>query len=778
MAVIGKIRQRTGLLFIVILGAIALFLLQDFISTFSSSGKVDERSLASVNGYPLQREDLNKQYEAVKRPNTTAMQEFNQKNRLWETMVAEMLIKEEYEKLGLSLTTEGRKSEFSDMFGKNNIGITIPEALKQQFSPQGGEFDLNQMVNRIKEIESYNLSTLNPNKPEDAQKIQIYTYWQNYKSQLLSSRLKEKYESLLVKSTYVNSKEAELMQQEGKQWAEFNYLFIPFDSYTDTIKDSDLDLETIKKQYRKEYSISEETRSVELVAFSLKPNGKDSASLKAQFEEISQVLVESSEKIEISKKIIESNKSKEAKERLKIASFEKVKYEELDQFVKSNFTDSLINPGPINKVYGPFINASQKSSKIIKIGDVVLDSVYAFDISAIMIPAVPDETVNATRQAEIDSLFKSIQEGKEFATVSEEVLKKYSDEIIDTAKITSNGDYKEGIKSASDLIFQDAKLYDTLATIETTGLLETVVKTDVAFYIVKVRQTKYVKEVNKLYEQLVLDRLFVASNSTKNVVHRKTRDFADRAQNVEGFDNAVKADSLEKKVSKFELKASTAPQLYYNGLNLADEDRRLVRSIFKLKEPGTTAVLEIGEYYVVACLKSINKAGSIPASDEDKIKEEARNVAVSNIILDRLKQVAKTDIDLGKIAVNYNEKFELANKPKKAIREHVQKQTLDKNTIGRKEEPEVIGTIFGIKKGTRSSAFVGENGVYIVELLNKGTEAIEKEEPVVAEGEEKPKDPIRVLADEKAKAKENEIKRDYIKALKETGEVEDYRFRM
>jgi peptidyl-prolyl cis-trans isomerase D len=272
--------------------------------------------------------------------------------------------------------------------------------------------------------------------------------------------------------------------------------------------------------------------------------------------------------------------------------------------------------------------------------------------------------------------------------------------------------------------------------------------------------------------------LFVASNRTKNVVHRKTRDFADRAQNVEGFDKAVKADTLEKKIAKFELKASTAPQLYYNGLNLADEDRELVKSIFKLKEPGTTAVLEIGDYYIVACLKSINKAGSIPASDEDKIKEEARKVVVSNIILDNLKKVASNEIDLSKIAEKYNEEFKLANKPKKAIREHVKKQTLDKNTIGRKEEPEVVGTVFGIAKDKRSSAFVGENGIYIIEVLNKGTEATEKEEPVVAEGEEKPKAPIRVLADQKAKAKENEIKRDYIKALKEAGEVNDYRFRM
>ncbi|HOI32139.1 MAG TPA: SurA N-terminal domain-containing protein, partial [Bacteroidales bacterium] len=110
MAVIGKIRKRSGLLVIVIGVALAAFVLGDFAA---GGGGRPEMNVGSIDGDDISIQDFNLRYDQ----NVNAQQQ-QQGNRLsqdemyrvrentWNQMVEEIILGKEYESLGLKVTSE------------------------------------------------------------------------------------------------------------------------------------------------------------------------------------------------------------------------------------------------------------------------------------------------------------------------------------------------------------------------------------------------------------------------------------------------------------------------------------------------------------------------------------------------------------------------------------------------------------------------------------------------------------------------------------------------
>ena len=114
MAAIGKIRQNSGLLLIVIGGAMVAFVLSDM---FSSGGRVQEQYVGEIAGNSIDRLEYERrvQKELESRNSvgqaTSAQMTESIRNTVWNNMVRELVMFPQMREVGVSVTPE----EFDDL---------------------------------------------------------------------------------------------------------------------------------------------------------------------------------------------------------------------------------------------------------------------------------------------------------------------------------------------------------------------------------------------------------------------------------------------------------------------------------------------------------------------------------------------------------------------------------------------------------------------------------------------------------------------------------------
>ena len=97
-----------------------------------------------------------------------------------------------------------------------------------------------------------------------------------FESNLEPSRLRLKYDNLLIKTDYVTEVEAEQLYQQENGVAEIKYLYIPYYSLSDTtVTVTDNDLQKYLSDHQKSYK-NEDTRSLIYVSFPIIPSSDDS----------------------------------------------------------------------------------------------------------------------------------------------------------------------------------------------------------------------------------------------------------------------------------------------------------------------------------------------------------------------------------------------------------------------------------------------------------------------------------------------------------------------
>ena len=150
MAVLSKIRQRTGLLIVVIGFCLLAFLVGDAFQsgTFGS----DSNDIGSVNGTDIQTQDFlqkvsmaEKQSQGIS--NTQAI------NNTWEQEVRSIILSEEFEKLGLQIGDE----QFI-----NIVKLNPNLAQNPQFLNAAGQFDENKFKESLNTFKIHYVIT-----PED-----------------------------------------------------------------------------------------------------------------------------------------------------------------------------------------------------------------------------------------------------------------------------------------------------------------------------------------------------------------------------------------------------------------------------------------------------------------------------------------------------------------------------------------------------------------------------------------------------------------------------------
>ncbi|MCE3074946.1 peptidylprolyl isomerase [Chryseobacterium gwangjuense] len=259
MAILGQIRSRPWLL----MGVIALALLA-FLVNPDSIDKVFGKNpdvLGKVNGEKITREEFNDQLFVLQQQ---AEQQGQPKNGLeeqaWQLLVQSKLIKQQFEKLGFSMTEEyfWNQLQYDQMFAQN-----------QQFFDEKGNFKTQELKKQIEDMK--NMS------PEG------YNQW-------LKTRKAIEYR-LMARQVFANvsagittgKKEAEELMKERDQLADIDFVKVDYTAYLQKTKInvSTEDLANYIKQHPVMFK-AEASRNLGVVYFPSQPSAADDAAVQKE----------------------------------------------------------------------------------------------------------------------------------------------------------------------------------------------------------------------------------------------------------------------------------------------------------------------------------------------------------------------------------------------------------------------------------------------------------------------------------------------------------------
>lgn len=275
MAVIGKIRQRSGLVIALIGISILAFILTDMLSGNNSLfGGNQETIVGKMNGEKIQYAEFDQKYKEFEQNYQTQYGGLNPdmqvliRDQVWENFFREKILVNQYNKLNISVSPEELTwYEFQApkphpmvvrFFTDPNSG----QIAQQYVNPATGQLDLGKALEYRKKMQ-----------PQEEDQ------WVQYIDQSVIDDIKNKtYFSYISKTNFVNSLEA-----KEEYFAASNNLkaeVVKLDYYTiadSTIAVTDAELEEYLQKHPEDFQL-DASRKLEYVVFDIVPTREDSLS--------------------------------------------------------------------------------------------------------------------------------------------------------------------------------------------------------------------------------------------------------------------------------------------------------------------------------------------------------------------------------------------------------------------------------------------------------------------------------------------------------------------
>ena len=252
MAVLSKIRNRSGLLIAIIAFALFAFVIGDLFQ--SGSFGQPSRYVGSVNGEDVSFEEFRLKVANVEKSGQ-GMTSVQAANQVWNQEISIALLTKEFEKLGLRV---GEKHIVEVFKADPNIGQN------PMFLNAVGKFD----ITKFKEYFKAN--------PEGIQFLK-----EREKDAELNAKY-QIYNSLVKGGLYTTNAEGKLKYEADADKVTFDFVNVPYSSIKDSdIKITDEEINAYVKTKEKRFK-SEETREIEYVLIEEKPSTTDETEVKSR----------------------------------------------------------------------------------------------------------------------------------------------------------------------------------------------------------------------------------------------------------------------------------------------------------------------------------------------------------------------------------------------------------------------------------------------------------------------------------------------------------------
>lgn len=665
MAVIGKIRQRSGLLIGVIGASILGFLIMDATQSQGSVLKGRNDSVGKINGEKISIQDFEKKYEENIKNQEMQMrgQPLNDdmrnylRNQTWDQMVSESIFGKVYDKLGINVTGE----EMNELFTGENPHPYV----KQNFTdPQTGQFNPAFIRNFLSVIDKDDEGT----EPGTRRK-----QWLAFESEVKKNQFQVKYNNLISKGLYVPTWMGEVAYKEQNRAVTFNYVSLPYNQITDDqVKVTDEDLSAYIKKHEAAFKVDEESRKIQFVAFDIAASSGDSAQIVAS-------LLEKRDEFAKGEKVADDSVY------VKLNSetpFDEVYYTR-EELVASPVVDSLFNL-PVKSLVGPYVEAG--TFKLAKISDRkgISDSIKVRQIK-ISFNDVTTQEAGVAKRMLADSIFKAIDSLKaDFGLMAMQ----YSND--DASKMAGGnvGWVKQGEreKQLNDLIFfraQKGKTYQFGSG------------QDNAIYIFQVVEDKPTKTgVLVTY----LSKEIIPSPETERSIYATASGFAADNQSKDKFLAAGKKLNM-KTVGDLKKDQFSVPGLQGSA-------RDIVKWAFKANKGDVSSIFTVGNKHVVALLEEVIPEGLPPV-------DAVREIVKAQVIKEKKGEMLSKKLADAKGA-NLQE---VAGKVGGIVMS-AQDATFANPAMGGSYEPKVVATALNLAPNKVSAPIEGNSGVYVVETVS------------------------------------------------------------
>ncbi|MEO6282093.1 MAG: SurA N-terminal domain-containing protein [Dyadobacter sp.] len=659
MALINKIREKSGIAVTVIAVSLILFMVGgDLLGPNSILGGGNNQVVGEIAGKEINIKDFQSRvdgfrqnYEAQSGRSLNDNELASLRDQAWNQFVVDIAYKKQFDGLGLTVTDQ----ELVDMVQGNHISPSILQAFSD---PTTGRFDKTAVINYLK-----NLKTL----PVEQQKS-----WENFEKSLREERTRAKYENLLKLSTYIPKAQSEKEYVAQNSKATLRYLYVPYFSVVDTtIKVTDSQLESFLSAHRKEYK-GTDTRSIEYVTFPIQPAKDDSAALYTEIKELARGLATATN----DSAFASMNSDIPLPVNRSLANMSDQLKEAVKTFV----------PGG---VYGPYREGN--TYYIYKYGGTKVDTISSAKASHILIGAEnQSDSAKAAARTKAEGILAQIRAGANFEALA----------------ATSSSDQGSAQRGGDVGYFQNngamvKPFEEAVFSATAPGLIPRLIESQFGFHIIKVTDPKS----NTLYRVAAIGKTIAPSQATRDEAYRKADEFANTVKTKEQFDEAVK-----KNKALVVANANRIPESATN-INAIQNGRDIVRWAFKddSKINSVSQVFETEEQYIVAVLVGKSDAKDVKVEDfRDELTTKVRNQIKSDQITAKLKGATG---DLESIAKKYGAG---------ALVESATDISLATGFLTSAGfDPIALGKAFGLKPGQKSGVFTGENGVFIMELINK-----------------------------------------------------------
>jgi peptidyl-prolyl cis-trans isomerase D len=558
MAVIGKIRQRSGLLLIVIGGAMVAFVLSDL---FSNQGGTQQQYVGEIDGNSIDRMvyEQRVQKELDSRNSlgqaTTAQMTQSIRNTVWNNMVREMVMFPQMEKLGLEITQE----EFDDLTMGDNI---LPEFRNDQtfINKETGQFDRE----LVKQYLTFVQST-----------PQYATYWELQRKRIISDRMYGKYHNMIKGGIIANQLEGKSEYYGANLKADMQFVMKPYTAIVDsTVTISESELKAYYNEHKKEDRYKQsETRSFDYVEYTVVPTAADT---QAIFGYLADLVEDFQSSTKDSLFVVNNSDSR---------TFMRTVHK--PGGTVSPEVDAMINAADSGQVVGPYRNGS------IVVITKVLDKVQEEQARVRHILLTTEGKDKETVKARADSLLKVVKSKKNF----EEMVTQFSD---DPGSKSTGGVYEWFNRERMVPEFTEASFNKKVG--ETT-----ICETTYGFHIVEVLGQRKEDQQRVIH----LDQTIEPSNDTFDDVYQLANSFSLNSSNAESFNKAAAEAGMEVK------KAENISRLATAVGNFSDPTE-LVRWAFSKKKDAVSEPIELDLSIVVAVITSVKEEGIIAFEDAKK----------------------------------------------------------------------------------------------------------------------------------------------------------------
>lgn len=658
MAVIGKIRKRSGLLIAIVGIALAAFVLGDFLKA-SPSNMVDVGEIAGKTITYREFEIKAEEYLALvaeQNPNLNLTSDdiFELKMETWKNLVKETILENELEALGITVTTD----ELYDLVQGKNPHYYILQSFSD---PNTGSFDPS--------IVSNFLSTLDQREPEVKQQ------WLRLEESIIEERMNAKYQALIRSAYYVPKAFAKRDYTDKNRSADLSYVLLRYSSIPDTdVTVGKEDLEKAYKEHKHEFIVKDAFCDIEYVVFDINPSEEDRLKLE---EDINGIMEEFSTTIDLPY-VVNTNSDERYDSTFK-------KQAELPLSI-----DSLVFASTVGTVIGPI--EDNNTYYLTRVVDFQTrpDSVKASHILIRYSGAMgAQQSLTRTKdeaQALADSILKVVKkQTANFGIVADELSE-------DETLLGKQGDLGW---------FPDGRMVPEFNEACFKGKKGEIIVTETVFGFHIINITEQAEAVKKV-KLAVIKRLLEPSSETYQKVYGEANKFIEDNKTYEQFDKALIEQGKSKRIAE-------AVKVMDNAIAGLTSPREIIRWAFNEETEANqiSKVFDVDGKYVVAVLKLRQEKG-IP--ELEAIKDKIEPIALR----DKKAAMLNEKINTAKASATTIEQLSQKLGVPAEKNEMIKFASFNLPAIG--PEPDVIGTAFALNKGVLSQPIKGGNGVFVISV--------------------------------------------------------------